>query len=120
MNLSKISFMIPGTLAANHTFIFTADRDCTLLHVSAVNTSANAGTIKIGDSSDDDEYLTASNFGVSSTPTEFDGNDFVDTSGNTHTKYYPRISDGTVVVVTVTDHGSHMANVSVILTLADG
>ena len=120
MDLFTVSFMIPGTLAANHTFIWTAPRECTLLHASVSNSSANAGTITIGDSADADEYLTASAFGVSDTPVEYDGGDFVDTSGATHTRYYPRIVDGTVVKVLVTDHGSHMANVSVVLTLADG
>ena len=52
-------------LAASHTPLFKAPFDMQLLHVSAVNTSANAGTLKIGSSSDDDAYLAAKSFGVS-------------------------------------------------------
>jgi hypothetical protein len=119
-NVFTITCHVQGTLAANHTFSWIAPFDCTLLHVSANNTTAYAGTLKVGDSSDDDEYLTSSNFGVSGTPAEYDGNDFVDTDGNTHTRYYPRIVDGTIVLVTVTDHASHMAGATVVLTFAKG
>jgi hypothetical protein len=112
------SWYIPGTLAANHTIIFKAPFDMQLVHVSLVNTSANAGTLKIGDGSDDDCYLAAENFGVSSTPAEvatpagFDG---VTADGQ-----YPHIADGGVVVLTITDHGSHMAAAAVVLTFTEG
>jgi hypothetical protein len=119
-NIFTLSFNIQGTLAANHTVSWIAPFDCTLLHVSASNTTANAGTLKIGDSADDDEYLTSSNFGVSGTPAEYDGDDFVDTAGNLATRYYPRIVDGTIVLVTITDHASHMAAATVVLTFAKG
>ena len=84
-----------------------------LLHVSAVNTSANAGTLKIGSSSDDDAYLAAKSFGVSSTPEAFDRDDFIDGQ-------YPHIPAGTIVVTTITDHASHMAGVTVVLTFSEG
>jgi len=119
-NVFTIMCYVQGTLAANHTFRWTAPFDCTLLHVSANNSTANAGTLIVGDTDDTDEYLTSSAFGVSDVPAEYDGDDFVDTAGNTHTRYYPRIADGTVVVVTTTDHGSHMAAAAVVLTFAKG
>ena len=106
------------TLAANHTFSFKAPFDMQLVHVSLCNSTANAGTLKIGTAADDDAYLLAENFGVSSTPVEvatpagFDG---VTAGGQ-----YPHITDGTTVLVTITDHASHMANVAVVLTFTEG
>jgi hypothetical protein len=108
----------PGALSANHIIYFTAPFDLQLIHVSLVNTSANAGTLKIGKSTDDDAYLLAENFGVSGTPAvvdkwdEFDG---VDAGSQ-----FPHIPAGTVVLLTITDHGSHMAGAAVVLTYTKG
>lgn len=107
------TYTIPGTLAANHIFSFKAHADLSIQHVSLVNTTANAGTLKIGDASDDDAHLEAKNFGVSSTPAEATRSGFV--GGQ-----FPHISKGEVVKLTITDHASHMANVCVVLTLAEG
>lgn len=106
-------YVVPGTLAANHSFQFAAHGNCTLIHASLSNTSANAGTLKIGTASDDDAYLAATNFGVSSTPAEVGRSGFV--GGQ-----YPVIPDGGVVALTITDHASHMAGVCVVLTYAEG
>ena len=117
------SYHIPGTLSADINIRFTAPFDCTLLHVSAVGSNANDGLITIGDSSDADEYLTSSSIGDSNTPVEFDGNDFVDTAGATHTRYYPRIADGTVVVVTLDYDGSGGTatdDFTLVMTFAEG
>jgi|GEM_PF-1453564 len=106
------------TLAANHTFVFKAPFDMQLVHVSCCNSTANAGTLKIGTTSDDDAYLLAENFGVSSTPVEVStpaGFDGVTAGGQ-----YPHILDDTLVLVTITDHVSHMANVMVVLTFTEG
>ena len=106
------------TLAANHTASFTLGHNAQLLHVSLCNSSANAGTLKIGNSSDDDTYLLAENFGVSGTPVEVStpaGFDGVTAGGQ-----FPHILDGTVVVLTITDHASHMANACVVLTWSEG
>ncbi len=106
------------TLAGNHTLYFTTPFDMQLVHVSCSNTTANAGTLKIGKSSDDDAYLLAENFGVSNTPVVvntpagFDGAD----AGS----QYPHIPKGTVMLVTITDHASHMAGVCVVLTFTPG
>ena len=112
------TYVIPGTLAANHTFLATMPFDAQLVHVSLVNTTANAGTLKIGKSTDDDAYLLAENFGVSSTPVEVStraGFDGADAAGE-----FPHIPDGTILLLTVTDHASHMANVTVVLTFTEG
>lgn len=117
------SYHVPGTLAANVSIKFTAPSDCSLVHVSAVASNASSATIIVGDSSDDNEYLTSQNVGDSGTPAEFDGDDFVDTAGATHTKYYPRIVDGTIVVVTVDfdgDSGTAAADLTVVLTFTEG
>ena len=117
------AYHIPGTLSANVAIRFTAPFDCTLLHVSAVGSNANNGLLTIGDSSDADEYLTSSSIGDSGTPAEFDGNDFVDTSGNTHSRYYPRIADGTIVAIALDydgDGGTATDDFTLVLTFAEG
>jgi hypothetical protein len=114
------AYHIPGTLAANVTIKFTAPFGMQLVHVSAV---ASDATLALGDSDDADEYLTAAAIGDSGTPVEFDGDDFVDADGNTHNRYYPRITDGTVVVVTL-DYdgatGTAAADVTLVLTFTEG
>lgn len=105
-------------LAANHSFSFKTPFECQLVHVSLCNSSANAGTLKIGIPTDDDYYLLAENFGVSGAPTEVGtpaGFDGVGAGGQ-----YPHIEDGATVLVTITDHASHMANVAVALTFTEG
>jgi hypothetical protein len=118
MRVYQTTINMGPALAANHTYNFTVPFDCQLIHVSLCNSSANAGTLKIGSTSDDDYYLAAENFGVSGTPVEvatpagFDG---VGAGGQ-----YPHILDGSVVSCLITDHASHMANVCVILTFTEG
>ena len=117
------AFHVPGTLSANVSIKYTAPCDCTLLHVSAVASNDSDATLTIGDSSDADEYLTSCTIGDSGTPAEKDGDDFVDTSGNTHTRYYPRIADGTVVVITLDydgDGGTAADDFTIVLTFAEG
>lgn len=106
------------TLAANHTFNFKAPFNCQLVHVSLCNSTANAGTLKIGTTSDDDAYLTATNFGVSGAPVEVAAPaGFAGVAAGGH---WPRFADGDVVSVLITDHASHMANVCVVLTFTEG
>ena len=112
------AWFVPGTLAANHTINFTAPFDMQLVHASLSNTSANAGTLKIGTAADDDAYLAAENFGVSSTPAEV--STFAGFDGATAGSQYPHIPDGTNVLLTITDHASHMANAAVVLTFTEG
>ena len=117
------AFHISGTLSANVSIKYTAPCDCTLLHVSAVASNDSDATLTIGDSADADEYLKSTTIGDSGTPSEFDGDNFVDTSGNTHTLYYPRIADGTVVVITLDydgDGGTAADDFTIVLTFAEG
>jgi len=112
--------MIPGTLAANHTFVYEAFRPCTLLAVSVSNSSANAGKIDIGPSTDPDGYLDDEAFGTSNTPAIYDLDDFDGAELSNPGHEYPRIEAEDIVHIVVTDHNSHMADVAVVLTLADG
>lgn len=113
LNTFQHSYYIGGTWAANHTVLFKAPLDVQLVHVSVANTSANAGTIKIGHDSDDDIYLAAANFGVNSAAAEYDRDDFI--GGQ-----FPHVPKGTLVKLTLTDHASHMANATVVLTFTAG
>jgi hypothetical protein len=118
MRVFQQTITLGPTLAANHTFNLKMPFNAQLIHVSLCNSTANAGTLKIGTTSDDDYYLAAENFGVSGTPVEvatpagFDG---VGAGGQ-----YPHVSDGDVISILITDHASHMANVCVVLTWSEG
>jgi hypothetical protein len=122
----QVAYHVPGTLAADLSIEWTAPCDCTLLHVSACNSTAYAAGLEIGDGSDADEYLTKQDIGVSGTPVEFDGDDFVDTAGDTHHLYYPRIAAGTVICIDLdfNYNGGGSANasadVTLVLTFAEG
>ena len=117
-----MAFHTAGT-GVDQTIYFTVPSDLQLIHVSAVSSAAQNGTFTIGDSVDPDEYLTASAIGDSNVPNEFDGDDFVDTAGATHTRYYPRIVDGTVVVITVDTDGGVSGtadDLTLVLTFVEG
>jgi hypothetical protein len=101
-------------LAANHTFNFKCHADMQLIFVSACNSTAYQGTLKIGSTSDDDAYLAALSVGASGTPAVADT--FDDFIGG----QFPHFAKGDVISVLVTDHGSHMANVSVVMTFTEG
>lgn len=107
-----------GALASSPVFAFKFPFDVQLLAACASNSTANAGTLKIGKTGDDDAYLTATNFGVSSAVAEvktFAGFAGVDAGGQ-----FPHIAAGTTILVTITDHGSHMADEFVMLTFSEG
>ena len=117
------TYLIPGTLSADVNIRFAAPFDMTLLHVSACGSNANDGLLTIGDDSDADEYLTSSAIGDSNTPAVFDGNDFVDTSGNSHGRYYPRIEAGGIVAIALDhdgDGGTATDDFTLVLTFAEG
>ena len=113
-----MTFNIQGTLAANHTFNFKAPFDMQLIAASLSNTTANAGTLKLGTVADDDGYLLAEDFGVSnaavvkSAPADFDG--------VLAASQFPHIAKDTQVLVTITDHASHMAAATVVLFFTPG
>jgi hypothetical protein len=118
-----LGFHVPGSASANLSIKWTAPFDCTLLHVSAVGSNSHNATMEIGDSADANEYLTSSSIGTSGTPAEFDYDDFVDTSGNTHSRYYPRIVDGTIVAIAVDYDGASgtaVDDLTIVLTFAEG
>ena len=120
------AYHVSGSLGADLAIAFTAPFDMTLLHVSAVGSNAYAAGLEIGDSADPNEYLVKADIGVSGTPVEFDGDNFVDTAGDTHGRYYPRIADGTVVELALDFNynggGSAQASadVTIVLTFAQG
>jgi hypothetical protein len=102
------------TLAANHTLNFKCHADMQLIHVSACNSTANQGTLKIGSTSDDDAYLAALSFGASGTPGVADTfDDFV--GGQ-----FPHFAKGDVISVLITNSGTAMANAYVVLTFTEG
>ena len=115
-NLFTQSFHVPGTLTANLNIRWMVPADCSLIHVSAVNSAATSGTFIIGSSADDDAYLTTSDIGDSNTPNEFDLEDFVNDQ-------FPHIVDGTIIVITV-DYdgaaGTAAANFTLVLTFLEG
>ena len=114
----QYDFKVQGTLAANHTFNFKAPMDLQLINVSCCNSSAYAGTLKIGIAGTAEAYLNAEDFGVSSvpvqvkTPAGFDGS----LAGG----QYPHIAKDTNVLITITDHVSHMIDVFVTMLCTEG
>lgn len=118
MDMHTLTFTIPGTLAANHTFTVKMPRPAQILSVSAVNSSANAGTIAIGTAADADGFLAAKACGVSGAPAEYDRATFDGALLDNPGKELPALEDGDILSITVTDHASHMANVCITLFMA--
>ncbi len=113
--MDGMRFLVPihghGTLAANMVAHVTLPCPATLVHVSAVATTAAVGKIDIGTDADDDAYLDGKDFGASNVPTTFGRSDFVGAE-------YPHFAAGTVLKVTIT-HAS-MINPDAILTFLEG
>ena len=125
-NVFTVSFYVPGTAGGDWAASWTVPFDCQLLHVSACCSDANAAGVEVGIAADADEYLTLFSAGVSGTPVEKDYDDFVDSDGNAHSRYYPHIADGTVLKVTV-DHdyngggsGADSDDICIVLTFSQG
>lgn len=57
-----------GTLAADHSFIFTLPFDCTLVQVSAVGTNVNNGILDVGSVATPEAYVKDLDVGDSSVP----------------------------------------------------
>lgn len=112
------TFSIDGALAANFVFTYKAPFDFTIIHVSMSNSTANAGTLDLGNSTDPDGFSDGATFGVSAACTELNGHAAFD--GAVSDGQYPRVSDGDVVHVTIKDHGSHMADPCVVITCVEG
>ena len=107
-------FLIPGTLAADHVCVFSAPFGMTLVHVSMSNSSANAGTLDLGEAADADGWADGKTFGVSAAITELDA--YSEFDGATAGGQYPHLDQDDVCHVTIKDHASHMADPVVILT----
>ncbi len=109
-------------LAANHTFNFKLPFDAQLTYISVGNSSANAGTLKVGSEADDDGYLAATNIGVSGavvevkTPAAFTGALLTGAANG----QFPHIAAGSVISFTITDHASHCANVCMLALFTEG
>jgi hypothetical protein len=112
-----LSFHVPGALAANLTIYWKAPFDCVLQHVSAVAGNNSDATLKIGDSGDDDEIMTATAIGDSGTPAEFDVDNWASTNAG------GRILKGDVVVFTL-DYdgvaGTAAQNVTLVAAFTEG
>ena len=121
-----VTFHKIGDMGANMVATFIPSSGCKLVHVSACQSDADAAGLTIGDDSDPDEHLTVQSIGVSGVPLEFDGDDFVDSDGNTHARYYPQIAAGETVVVGVDyDYNAgagsgDAADVTIVLTFVEG
>ena len=113
---NQVAFHIPGTLSANLTLVWTAYRDLTLLHVSAVQSNAGAATVMIGTTSDTDAYMAETAAGQSKVPVEMDQDDFIDDE-------HPHIPAGTVIEITVDyngDGGTAADDLTIVLTFSEG
>lgn len=108
---------IPGTLAANIDFRWTAPCDLTLTHVSAVASNNSDATMLIGISTDTDSILAECVIGDSQTPVTKTSANWATTNTTGH------INKGEIVVVTIDyngNAGTAAADVSLILTFTEG
>jgi hypothetical protein len=117
------TFHVSGTLTADLNIRFTVPSDCTLVHVSAVCSDANAAGLNIGDSTDEDGYITLYSIGVSGTPVEKKA--LTDFNGALALNQYPHITAGTIVVL-VLDYnynaggaGAASDDVTIVLTFVE-
>lgn len=116
----QLAFHVAGTLGADLAIIWTAPSPCTLVHVSAVATDANAAGLEVGTTTTAAAYLVKYDIGVSSVPVEKQArSDFVGSQ-------FPRISDGDVLKLTLdydyNGGGGSAAsdNVTIVCTFVEG
>jgi len=86
-----VSYHVPGTLAANESFIFKVPFDCQLVAVSANGSNANNGILDIGPSTNTDAAVDGMDVGDSDVPAIYD--DKTDFEGD---EYYHFVA-GTIV-----------------------
>ena len=112
------TIVVPGTLAAAIAYAWTAPMDCTLQHVSMVQSNAGNGRVKIGTSADDDIFLTYTDMGLSGTPVEISA-----PAGGFRYAATPRIKKGDIVKLNL-DHdgasGTAAADACIVLTFEEG
>jgi hypothetical protein len=109
-----------GTLGGDLNYRFTFPFDCSLVHISAVNSSAAAAGLTVGNSDTAAAYLAKASVGVSNTPVEFARANFVGTP------VLPHILRGVILVVDV-DHDYNngggavdSANLTIVMTFSEG
>lgn len=122
MRMFAVTINMGPILAANHVYNFMLPFNAQLVYASVSNSTAVVGTYTIGTLADPDGYLTVQNMGVSGTPTEvktpaaFTGALLVGADNG----QFPHITAGTVISVTITDVGAHIANVCALLLFTEG
>ena len=115
------TYLVPGAQGADHTFTWKAPFGCTLIHVSMSNSSSNAGTLDIGESTDTDGWKDGVAFGVSGACTELAAaSDFNGALMDADEVDYPHLDDGDIFTIIIKDHASHMANACVVCTWMEG
>ena len=118
-----MTFHEQGDLGADLDYSWTAPSGCTLVHVSAVQSDADACGITVGTSADPNGFLTTYSCGISGTPVEKESGDF---DGALVTGTYPVISDGDIVTIDVDyDYNAgggsgNAADVTIVLTFVEG
>lgn len=110
-NRVTYNFFIPGTLAAAPNIRFALPFDATLTEVSSSCSGAGTVGVKVGNSVDDDAYLTAAASGASGVPVRKTKADFVGGA-------CPHIAKGTIVTIAGALTSSP-ANFSVVLTFLE-
>jgi len=124
LNKFQVAFHVPGELAANLSIKWTAPSNCTLVHVSAVQSDGDAAGLNIGSSADRDWYIAKYSIGVSGTPVQKEA--LTDFDGALADSQYPRISDGDIIVAELdydynAGAGSGAASdVTLVLTFLEG
>ena len=120
----QLGFHVPGELSANLDIKWTAPSDCTLVHVSAVQSDDDAAGIIIGDSTDPNGYITTYSCGISGTPVQKEL--LADFDGALAGSQFPRISDGDIIAIAVDyDYnagatGGAASDVTIVLTFLEG
>jgi hypothetical protein len=109
-----------GTLGGDLNFRFTVPADCSLVHISAVNSAAAQAGLTVGNSDTAAAYLAKASVGASNVPVEFVRANFVTTP------VLPHILKGTIVVVAI-DHdyngggaGADSADLKIVFTFSEG
>jgi hypothetical protein len=112
-----VSYHTAGTLAANHSFTFTAPFDMTLEFVSAVGSNTNNGILDVGYTGALEAYVLNKDIGDGGVPGT------VDAPGEFVGSNYPHIAAGTVVVATL-DYdgagGTASADFTLVMVFSEG
>jgi hypothetical protein len=115
-NKFKSTYHVAGAAAANLVITEVMEDNCQLLHVGACGSNAHDATMQIGDGSDADAYLVASDIGDSGVPAEFRRSDFV--GGE-----FPRLLKGGTLEIAIDFDGAAgtaIADLTLTLTFAEG